>query len=110
MLLNRNGNGRGRPQQSGISIDHDDIGFAGHAVGGNGAGLVAKYSSDGLDGQKAHAHAAEDSAPINFVTEKESTHSGAEQLVCENESQPLIVVRNASGVDRDQRPDGAGSE
>lgn len=108
MLLNRNGNGHGRPQQSKIPIDHDDIGFGGHAVGGDGASLVAKYSSDRIDGQKTRA--AEDSAPLDFVAGKEPRHSGAEELVCENESQPLIVVRNASGVDRDQSPDGAGSE
>ena len=120
MLLNRDGNGRGKLHASGNPIDRDDVPADGdRTAGGNGSVPAARYGTNNHDGQNAGSKGASQTAGVKLSDEEKSKQTEAEDRDGEKESSPWVVVSGSrrSGSYREDGTrgtragdDGTGSE
>ena len=106
MLMNHNGNGRGKLRSSGGSINSDEV--AAHrsgAGGGSGPIPAARYGANHGDGQAASSEEPNQTTAINLADEEKSKQTKSENAVGDKESVPCVVVRG-SGRDGSYREDG----
>jgi glycosyltransferase involved in cell wall biosynthesis len=105
MLLNRNGNGRGKLRSSGGPVDGDDVSARGGGVaGGNGSVPAARYGTNHDHGQDPAPEGSDQTTAMKLAGEEKSKQAQTDP-VREKESSPWVVVPS-SGRNGDYREDG----
>ena len=108
MLLNRNGNGRGKLRSSGSPVDRDDVpADGGRATGGNGSVPATRYGTNNRGGQNAGSQGPNQTTAVKLAGEEKSKQTEAEDRAGEKEGLPWVVVRG-SGRSGDYGKEGVG--
>jgi len=107
MLLNRNGNGRGKLRSSSGPVNGDEV--SAHrtgADGGNGSVSPARYGTNhNGGGQDKGSHDPNQTTSINLANQEKSKQTEPDDAIGEKESMPWVVVRS-SGRDGGYREEG----
>lgn len=98
MLLNRNGNGRGKLSSSRSPVDRDGVPVdGGRVTRGNGSVPAARHSTNHRDGQNAGSQGLNQTTAVKLTAEEKSKQTETEDPAGEKESPPWVLVRGSRG-------------